>query len=110
MEHTLLSETNANLSHDRRREVRLPCTVTVVRVHSAEHGLPVTAQLVEVSGFGMQLHTEEPIPVGTRLTIDTGGMKVRGAVRHCVPGPGQSYTIGVLLCDVRAQSLHGQSR
>jgi hypothetical protein len=108
MEHTLPEAKEAAGTYGRRREVRLPCTVTVVRVQAGEHDAPATAQLVEISSIGMQLHTEEPMSVGTRLTIDTGGMRVRGAVRHCEPRSEQSYTVGVLLCDVRVESLHGQ--
>jgi hypothetical protein len=106
MEHTLKKETKANTAADRRREVRLPCSVTAVRAHMDEHDAPVTAELVEVSSTGMKLHVAEPIPVGTRLTIDTGGMTVMGDVRFCEMHSEQSYTVGLMMFDVRAQSLH----
>jgi hypothetical protein len=77
-----------------------------VRAHVDEHDAPVAAQLVEVSSTGMKLHVTEPIPVGTRLTIDTGGMIVMGDVRYCGLQSDQSYAIGLMMFDVRAQSLH----
>lgn len=108
MEHTLKKETKASSALDRRREVRLPCSFTIVRAHMDEQDAPVTAELVEVSSTGMKLYVAEPMPVGTRLTIDTGSMIVMGDVRYCARHSDQSYSIGLMMFDVRAQSLHGR--
>lgn len=86
-----------------RREVRLPCTPTVVYAHLDGYDEPVAGEIVEVSKAGVQLHIHEPLPIGSLVTVDFGGMIVLGDVRHCDERIDEYYTIGLRTCDVRKQ-------
>jgi hypothetical protein len=85
----------------RRREPRLPCNPTIVSAHVDGYDESVAARVVEVSKAGLQLHTEELLPVGTLVTIDMGGMLVMGHVRHCDERADKAYTVGVMMADVK---------
>jgi hypothetical protein len=88
-------------SRSHRREMRWPCTPTVVYAHLDGYDEPVPAQIVEISKAGVQLHISEPLAVGSLMTLEMGGTTVLGDVRHCDIRADQSYTVGVQLCDVK---------
>jgi hypothetical protein len=88
-------------SQDRRRDPRLSCDSTVVALHLDASDEPLAANLIEVSRAGLKLQAAEALPVGSLITIDVGEITVLGEVRRCDPGPGDSYTVGLLTHDVR---------
>jgi hypothetical protein len=45
----------------------------------------------------------EPLPVGSLVTVEVGGVIVLGDVRHCDEHLNLYYTVGLRTCDVRKQ-------
>lgn len=86
----------------RRSEMRWACTPTGVHAHLDGYDRPIGGQVVEVSREGMQLHVEEPIAVGSLVTIEMGNVIVLGDVRHCNSRQNY-YTVGLRTRDVRSQ-------
>jgi hypothetical protein len=84
---------------DNRSHVRMCCEPTLVYVHLADYNRPVNAQMIDVSKGGLQLQLNQPLPVGTYLTIDTGQVTLHGEVRHCQEQPGHVFVIGVMKRD-----------
>jgi hypothetical protein len=59
------------------------------------------ARVKEVSNAGLQLHTDVPWPISTRVTIDLTDQTVHGEVRYCDPQPDLSWSVGVRLRDAQ---------
>ena len=83
------------------RELRLPCTPTGVLAHLDAFDEPVTGHIVEVSRAGFKLHMDNPLPVGSFVTVETGGMTMLGDVRYCYARSDQRHTVGIRTCDVK---------
>jgi hypothetical protein len=87
------------LREERRRELRHECTPVIVHAHLANCEERVMARVKEMSDGGLQLHTDVPWPVSTRVTIDLTGQTVHGEVRYCESQPDLSWSVGIHLLD-----------
>jgi hypothetical protein len=87
------------LREERRRELRHECTPVIVHAHLANCEERVMARVKEMSDGGLQLHTDVPWPVSTRVTIDLTDQTVHGEVRYCESQPDLSWSVGIRLRD-----------
>jgi hypothetical protein len=90
---------------DRRRrdDPRIPCDPTLVRIAVAGTFVPVQAQVVNRSEFGVGLQLTRPYPFseGMQITIEMHPALITGSIRYCTKerdtGP---FRMGVLITEV----------
>jgi hypothetical protein len=87
----------------RRSEMRWPCDPRGVLAYLDGRDAPIAGKVVEVSRAGLQLHVADPIPVGSRVTVEMGPLVLLGDVRHCDASPKQYYSVGLRTCGVRGE-------
>src|SRR3954453_16138316 len=72
---------------DRRRsgDPRIPWDPTLVRIAVEGEFIPVQAQVVDVSEFGVGLQMTKPYPlrVGMEITIEMYSVLITGSIRYC---------------------------
>src|SRR5690242_11495589 len=87
----LLRKTAGNTSDpatpDRRRsdDPRIPCAPTKVRIAVEGDFIPVQAQILDVSEFGLGLQLIRPhaLCVGMEITIEMSSALITGSIRCC---------------------------
>jgi hypothetical protein len=66
----------------RRREKRIPCDPSRVRI-TTEGGLAtVEGYVVDVSRSGLKLRTDEYFRIGVPVAIEMDGLLIRGTIRY----------------------------
>lgn len=70
---------------EKRKERRLLCADLVHLSWTGEDGIPheEIANLEDISGHGLCLQVEQPVPVGVRVAVAAGETVMHGHVRYC---------------------------
>lgn len=88
---------------DRRQEPRFetdqPATVTLL----GEGRFTRPAVIKNVSGRGMRVQLDEPLPLNAAVRVDAGNMMLLGEVCYCEPD-GRFHAIGIMLEQVLHES------
>jgi hypothetical protein len=80
---------------EQRREYRFkPNQQVTLRVLGMRPGPIMSASVCDISGSGMRLRTQLPVPCGTRIEIEAQETLALGSVCRCEPDNG-SFSIGV---------------
>jgi hypothetical protein len=86
---------------DERKEPRFETTLTVrLTILGSSAGVPdtiVPASMIEISGRGLRLNTEAPVPVGSAVRIDFDDNILLGEVCHLSQTGPASFTCGIHL-------------
>jgi len=92
-----------------RREHRFkPNQKATVKVLGMRPGPIVQVSVVDISGSGMRLRSELPMPCGASVEIEVNGAVSRGRVCRCESGQ-DSYELGVQVSETgAAPNLCGQ--
>lgn len=77
------------------RENRLTCAPTETHVYVGETGMPIRAEIHNVSRSGLCLMLDQPIPVGSAVKVELVGMIVTGEIRYCTRTRGDSFRAGM---------------
>jgi hypothetical protein len=81
----------------RPRENRLDCLTTrgIVCVDGKQE--PAHAEIHDVSRDGLGLVLDQPIAVGSGITVESVGMTVTGEIRYCVKKEKNSFHAGLTI-------------
>ena len=81
---------------DRRLESRLSCheNVSVVLVDSQRQ---ISGVLHDICRRGVGLELQSPLPVGTRIYVESARVRMSGCVRYCIEVGAGAYRVGVRL-------------
>jgi hypothetical protein len=98
-------EAPALVRGDRRRrdDARIPCDPTLVRIAVEGEFVPVQAQAVNRSEFGVGLQLTRPYPLreGMQITIEMHHLLLTGTIRYCTKERGTGpFRMGVLITDI----------
>jgi hypothetical protein len=66
----------------RRREKRIPCDPSRVRITTEGGVATVEGYVVDVSRSGLKLHTDEYFRIGVPVAIEMDGLLIRGTIRY----------------------------
>ena len=84
---------------EQRREHRFePKQSVTLRVLGMRPGPVMPASVCDISGSGMRLRTQLPVPCGTSVEIEANEMLALGSVCRCEPDDG-SYTLGIQISE-----------
>ena len=86
-------------SMDRRREPRFETSKPVRVTLLGDDEVSLEGRMVEISGCGMRLMLEEPLPVSAAVRVDYNDTLLLGEVCHATR-QGESYTVGLALDQV----------
>ena len=94
---------------DRRRggDPRIPWDPTLVRIAVEGEFIPVQAQVVDVSEFGLGLQVAKPYPllVGMEITIEMYSVLITGSIRYRTRKRDvEPFRIGVLITGINRLS------
>jgi|tagenome__1003787_1003787.scaffolds.fasta_scaffold20457984_1 hypothetical protein len=89
---------------DRRRsgDARIPCNPTLVRIAVEGEFVPVQAQVVNLSEFGVGLQLNRPflLRVGMQITIEMYPVLITGSIRYCnSKRDTEPFQMGVLISE-----------
>ncbi len=84
---------------ERRSEPRFDAQKTVIVTLLEENGAQLPALAVEVSGNGMRLILNRPVPIGAAVKVEPDDAMVLGEVCYCQPRSG-GFLIGLKLNQV----------
>lgn len=86
---------------DKRNEPRFETSITVrLTILGSSAGVPdklVPASMIDISGRGLRLNTEVPVPVGSAVRVDFDDNILLGEVCHLGQTGPASFTCGVHL-------------
>jgi hypothetical protein len=69
---------------ERRREPRIACYQTAwLTLLTTDDRAPIGGRAIQISGHGMRVILDEPIPVGAPVSIETGDWLALGEVCYC---------------------------
>jgi PilZ domain len=88
---------------ERRSEPRFEAQRSLALTVLAEGGESLPALAVEISGSGMRLLVNRPVPVGAAVKVEPDDSMMLGEVCYCEPDSAGGYYVGVKLLQV----LHG---
>lgn len=77
------------------RETRLNCVPTETMVYLVETGLPIRAEIHNVSRSGLRLVLDRPVAVGAAVKVEFSGMIALGEIRYCNPTRRDSFQAGM---------------
>ena len=81
---------------EQRRENRFkPNQLATVTVLGFRPGPVLQACIVDLSGSGMRLRSNVPVPCGTHVAIDVEGLSAQGSVCRCEPLGDDAYEFAV---------------
>ncbi len=77
------------------RENRLICAPTVTQVYVGETGMPIPAEILNVSRSGLCLVLKQPVGVGSAVKVQLAGMIAVGEIRYCIQTRADSFNAGM---------------
>jgi hypothetical protein len=66
----------------RRREKRIPCDPSRVRITAEGSLATVGGYVVDVSRSGLKLRTDEYLRIGAEVAVEMDGLLIRGTIRY----------------------------
>ena len=87
---------------ERRRETRVPADLPVELTVLGSNEGAGPAQVIEISGHGLQLVVHRPVPINAAVKVDGDDWLMLGEVCYCRQ-EGLQYVVGLQI----DQSLHG---
>ena len=94
---------------ERRRESRFkPNQVATVRVLALRPGPILQASVLDISGSGLRLRIDLPLPCGASIEIEWDHLLAHGKVCRCEPEQ-NSYELGVQIAVTEALTVNIQS-
>jgi PilZ domain len=70
----------------RRREKRIPCNPSRVRITAEGDLATIEGYVVDVSQSGLKLGTDKYLRIEARVAVEMNGLLIRGTIRYrCVP-------------------------
>jgi len=87
---------------EQRRECRFkPHQIATVRVSALRPGPILQASVLDMSGSGLRLRIDLPVPCGAQIDIEWDHLLAHGKVCRCEPEQG-SYELGVQIAMIEA--------
>jgi hypothetical protein len=65
-----------------RREKRIPCDPSRVRITAEDSLATVDGYAVDVSRSGLKLRTDEYFRIGAHVAVEMNGLLIRGTIRY----------------------------
>jgi PilZ domain len=94
---------------EQRRECRFkPNQIATVRVLALRPGPILQASVLDISGSGLRLRIDLPLPCGAPIEIEWDHVLAHGKVCRCEPGQ-DSYELGVQIAMIEALTVKIQS-
>jgi hypothetical protein len=93
---------------ERRREDRFkPNQAAIVRVLGLNPGPVIHASVLDLSGSGMRLRSNLPVPCGTSVEVEANHAVAHGAVSRCEPVQ-DFYELAIQVSTIYTNTIHSK--